>query len=246
MSIPKVIHYCWFGRNPLPEDAKWCIDSWKKYCPDFKIIEWNEDNFDCSMVKYTKDAYSNKKYAFVSDYARFYILYHYGGVYLDTDVEIIKPIDHIIEKGNFLGCENYAKEGKKYYDLKVAPGLGMGMEKENPFCKEMLDLYQKMSFYNDDNSLNLKTIVDYTTEMLVKAGLKNVDEIQLVNDIFIYPKDYFCPIDHVNDMKITSNTVSIHHYAGSWLPAKQRAKTYIIKLLGSYLWNVVLKIRGVR
>lgn len=246
MIIPKKIHYCWFGRKPLPEDAVRCINSWKKYCPDYEIIEWNEDNFDCSRINYTQDALSEKKYAFVSDYARFYILYHYGGVYLDTDVEIIKPINHIIEKGNFLGCENYAKEGSRYYVLRVNPGLGMGMAKNNSFCNEMLTIYDHLSFYNDDGSLNLKTIVDYTTEELVKRGLRNVDEIQMVGDVYIYPKDYFCPIDHVNDLKITDNTVSIHHFAGSWLPKRKRVKTLVIKLLGSFLWNIVLKIRRVR
>ena len=107
--IPKVIHYCWFGRNPLPPFAVKCIESWKKFLPGYEIKEWNEDNFDVNIIPYTQEAYEARKYAFVSDYARFYILYHHGGIYFDTDVEVIKSIDDIIERGAFMGCENEAK-----------------------------------------------------------------------------------------------------------------------------------------
>ena len=109
--IPKVIHYCWFGRNPLPPFAVKCIESWKKFLPGYEIKEWNEDNFDVNIIPYTQEAYEARKYAFVSDYARFYILYHHGGIYFDTDVEVIKSIDDIIERGAFMGCENEAKPG---------------------------------------------------------------------------------------------------------------------------------------
>ena len=107
--IPKVIHYCWFGRNPLPPLAVKCIESWKKFLPGYEIKEWNEDNFDVNIIPYIQEAYEARKYAFVSDYARFYILYHHGGIYFDTDVEVIKSIDDIIERGAFMGCENEAK-----------------------------------------------------------------------------------------------------------------------------------------
>ena len=131
--IPKIIHYCWFGRNPLPESAKKCIDSWRKFLPDYEIKEWNEDNFDVNIIPYTQQAYEAKKYAFVSDYARFWILYHHGGVYFDTDVEVIRPMDDIIKKGPFMGREKgaYIKatgdntvEVKGDAGLGVAPGLG--------------------------------------------------------------------------------------------------------------------------
>ena len=121
--IPKVIHYCWFGRNPLPKSALKCIDSWRKFFPDYEIKEWNEDNFDVNIIKYTQDAYNAKKYAFVSDYARIWILYNYGGVYFDTDVEVISPMTDIIEKGPFMGFEiNNSTENK----IAVNPGLGIG------------------------------------------------------------------------------------------------------------------------
>ena len=134
--IPKIIHYCWFGRNPLPESAKKCIDSWRKFLPDYEIKEWNEDNFDVNIIPYTQQAYEAKKYAFVSDYARFWILYHHGGVYFDTDVEVIRPMDDIIEKRPFMGrekgafikdiCDNtITVQGDA--GLGVAPGLGLGV-----------------------------------------------------------------------------------------------------------------------
>lgn len=244
--IPRIIHYCWFGRKPLPPESVQCIESWKKYCPEYQIIEWNEDNFDIESCKYISDAYKEKKYAFVSDYARFYVLYKYGGVYLDTDVELIKPLDTILEKGPFLGCENTAVEGKRRYQLRVAPGLAMGGEAGHHFYKEMMDFYQNQSFYKADGSLNLITIVQYTSDKLRDYGLVDEDRIQHVCGITIYPKEYFCPIDHVNDLVITDNTVSIHHYAGSWLPKRERAKTWLIRILGSKIWNIVLKIRGVK
>lgn len=245
-KIPKVIHYCWFGKKPLPFYAQECINSWRIFCPDYNIIEWNESNFDVNSNKYIQEAYKEKKYAFVSDYARFLILYKYGGCYFDTDVEIIKPIDEIVERGPFFGCENWADEGKRKFDLMVAPGLGMACEAHNPFYKEMIELYDSLSFYKSDNTLHLKTIVDYTTEKLVEYGLKNEDKIQCINGIYIYPKDYFCPIEHVNELKITLNTVSIHNYAGSWLPLSIRIKKMVIRILGKNIWNIVLKFRGVR
>ena len=142
--IPKIIHYCWFGRNPLPELALRCIESWKKFLPDYEIKEWNEDNFDVNIIPYTAQAYKAKKYAFVSDYARFWILYQYGGVYFDTDVEVIKPMEEFIKQGSFMGCENGADGG----GLRVAPGLGLGVESGSELYKEILDKYASFSFYN--------------------------------------------------------------------------------------------------
>lgn len=124
--IPKIIHYCWFGRNPLPPEAEKCIASWRKYLPDYEIKEWNEDNFDVNIIPYTAEAYEVEKYAFVSDYARFWILYKYGGVYFDTDVEVIRPMDDILAKGNFMGFET-DPDGKIRNVMSVNPGLGLGV-----------------------------------------------------------------------------------------------------------------------
>ncbi len=236
--IPKVIHYCWFGRKPLPSLAVKCIKSWKKYLPDYEIKEWNEDNFDVNMVPYTKEAYEAKKYAFVSDYARFWILYHYGGLYFDTDVEVIRPLDDIIARGSFMGCQwDAVEKGEKAMavtpDLGVNPGLGLGVNAGADFYKEMLEMYAGLHFIDQENALNLKTVVEYTTEMLCGYGLLNRNEIQLVAGIWIYPKEYFCPIDFLTKKKtITQNTKTIHHFAGSWVSCKSRFLSWTLRHFG--------------
>lgn len=234
--IPKIIHFCWFGGNPLPPLAQKCIASWKKYLPDYEIKEWNESNFDVNSIAYTAEAYSEKKYAFVSDYARFEILYNYGGVYFDTDVEVIASMDDIIEKGAFMGCEQQYIATRNYksgHDLSVAPGLGLGVNPGLGLYKELLDLYATLHFKNADGSLNTKTIVAYTTELLCKNGLIYTDAIQYVAGIYIYPKDYFCPLDYnTAALNITANTRSIHHYTASWQnEMRQNAKKIEYKLL---------------
>lgn len=213
--IPKVIHYCWFGRNPLPKLALECIDSWKKFFPDYEIKEWNEDNFDVNIIPYTKEAYESKKYAFVSDYARFYILEKEGGVYFDTDVEVVKPMDDIVLKGSFMGFE---RDPDKWFDGYVAPGLGFGMEANNWFLKSILECYKELHFIKTDGSFNTeKTIVHYTTEVLENAGLVQKKGIQTLKGISIYPSEYFAPINFVSRrLHVTKNTRSIHRYMASW------------------------------
>lgn len=240
--IPKTIHYCWFGRNPLPPLAVNCIESWRKFLPEYEIKEWNENNFDVDIIPYTKEAYQAKKYAFVSDYARFYILYHHGGLYFDTDVEVIRPMDDIIERGAFMGCENEARQGTGATALAVAPGLALGCNPGLALYAEILGIYSGLHFKRADGGLNLKTVVEYTTELLMSKGLKNVNEVQCVADVLIYPKEYFCPMDYqTNKMNVTSETRSIHHYAASWINWKMRLKIKLVKffpmgelLLGRY------------
>jgi hypothetical protein len=224
--IPKVIHYCWFGRNPLPQLALKCIESWKRFFPDYEIKEWNEDNFDVNMIIYTKEAYQVKKYAFVSDYARFWILYNYGGIYFDTDVEVIKSMDNILEKGAFMGCE-------RNVGSVVNPGLGIACALGLGIYKELLDLYVNLHFIKEDGRLNLKTVVEYTTELLKKGGLENKIGIQKLQGLIIYPKEYFCPIDYETKKKtITNNTRTIHHFAGSWLSLKVQIANRIKYVIG--------------
>lgn len=212
--IPKIIHYCWFGRNPLPKAAQKCIASWKKFLPDYEIKEWNEDNFDVNIIPYTKEAYEAKKYAFVSDYARFWILYKYGGLYFDTDVEVVKPLDDIIVRGPFMGIEVPAKEGDY---PKVAPGLGLGVNAENHLYKLLLEKYLGLHFLNEDGSFNQKTIVNYNTEVLRDCGLLPTNELQQVADVWIYPVDFFNPLDSLTGIiKVTRNTRTIHWYMNSW------------------------------
>lgn len=216
--IPKIIHYCWFGGNPLPELAIKCIESWKKFLPDYEIKEWNETNFDVNIIPYTSEAYKAKKYAFVSDYARFWILYKYGGLYFDTDVEVIKNMDHIIAKGPFMGCERSATDTSA---ASVAPGLGLGVNPGLGLYKELLDLYKELSFVKDDGGLNLKTIVEYTTETLGVHGFECSDKPQFCAGVWIYPQEYFCPLHMENNRKglfITDNTYTIHWWAASWRP----------------------------
>lgn len=239
--IPKKIHYCWFGGNPLPESAKKYIETWKKYCPDYEIIEWNENNFDVTQNQYCKEAYEAKKWAFVSDYARFWILYKYGGIYFDTDVEVIKPLDDIVSKGPFMGCERDGDKNKAAA-IAAAPGLGL--------YKEMLDLYDTLHFKNSDGSLNLKTVVQYTTETLVKHGLKNTNQVQKCAGIYIYPREYFCPknID-TGKLEITENTYTIHHFDGSWLTPylrlRHKLKLFLVKLLGEKTVKILIKLRNI-
>lgn len=211
--IPKKIHYCWFGGKPLNKLGKKCLKSWKKYFPDYEIIEWNESNFDFNCCKYVKEAYEAKKWAFVSDYARYKILYEQGGIYFDTDVEVIRSFDDILKKGAFMGCENPTIEER----VDINPGLGCAVAPGLGFYREVLEDYEKSSFYNEDGSMNLYTIVQRTTDLLKKHGLKNTMEIQQVAGINIYPAEYFCPIDmRTGKLNITKNTYSIHRYAASW------------------------------
>ena len=241
--IPKIIHYCWFGRNPLPPLATKCISSWKKYLPDYEIKEWNEDNFDINAIEYTKEAYSAKKYAFVSDYARFWILYQYGGLYFDTDVEIVRPIDAIVKRGAFMGCET---NGGKDSQISVAPGLGLGFEKGNSLLKELIDVYTNMHFLKEDGTIDLSTtIVGHTTNFLVRKGLKNMKGIQQIDNIYIYPSEFFCPINVVTDkLHITSNTRSIHHYAATWQTKGFRIKKIIRQFLPERVLSFINTIKN--
>lgn len=230
--IPKIIHYCWFGRNPLPPLAVKCIESWKKYLPGYEIKEWNEDNFDVNMISYTREAYEAKKYAFVSDYARFYILYHQGGLYFDTDVEVIRPMEDIVGRGAFMGCENEVEKNGATA-LAVAPGLGLGCAPGLGLYAEILEMYAGLRFFTSNGSYNMTTVVDYTTNLLYEHGLKMINDIQQVGGIFIYPKEYFCPMDYqTNVVNITGNTRSIHHYAASWHSEKHELFKRVASIIG--------------
>lgn len=238
--IPKVIHYCWFGGNPLTELAEKCIESWRKHFPDYQIVEWNENNFDINCCTYVRQAYEAKKWAFVSDYARFKILYESGGIYFDTDVEVIKPFDHILEKGGFMGCEN--AQGS------VNPGLGIALPPGLDIIKEILDDYEASEFLKPDGSCDLTTIVERTTNLLKRYGLVETSQIQQIADIYIYPMEYFCPIDiETGKMHITNNTYSIHRYDGSWITPVNRRNTIIYQHLTRYLGkNTAKRIKKIK
>lgn len=214
--IPKIIHYCWFGGNPLPATAQKCINSWKKFFPDYEIKEWNESNFDVNMMEYTREAYSVKKYAYVSDVARFCVLFHEGGLYFDTDVEVVAPFDDILERGAFMGIEVPAIEGESL--PKVAPGLGLGIEAHHPFYEAMLKHYEESHFLDENGAQISGTVVAHNTEILEQKGLKPTNEIQQVDGIWIYPMDYFNPLeDATGILRKTKNTRSIHWYSKTWV-----------------------------
>ena len=239
--IPKIIHYCWFGRNPLPELAQKCIDSWKKYLPDYEIKEWNEDNFDVNIIPYTAEAYAQKKYAFVSDYARFWILYKYGGIYFDTDVEVIRPIDDIIARGNFMGFEtdsNYMNSG-----ASVNPGLGLGVSPGLGLVKKMLDCYEGKHFVCEANVRNQITVVDICTKVLMESGLQNVVGIQKVEgECYVYPSEYFCPVNVTTGrIHVEKNTRTIHHFAGTWMDKKFSIKDSIKRILPEPLVEFLIR-----
>lgn len=250
-SIPKIIHYCWFGHGKMPDTAYKCIDSWKKFFPDYEIKLWNEDNFDVNINRYTTEAYNARKYAFVSDYARFWILYNYGGLYFDTDVEIIKNFEDIIERGPFMGCEKSADISPSALKLDVnpglglgvAPGLGLGVNSGLELYKDILDYYDQLSFLTPDGKPNtLDTVVTITSRILCNHGLKLTSEIQQCAGIWIYPNDYFAPKDiDTKQLTITSNTRSIHHYDASWAEWYDKAAgergPRLKRILGNCLGN---------
>lgn len=210
--IPKVIHYCWFGRRPLPASALKCIESWKKFFPGYEIVEWNEDNFDVRMIPYVSEAYDAGKYAFVSDYARFFVMCKYGGVYFDTDVEVVATMDDILVKGPYLGMEKTLSE-----DIAVNPGLGFAAKPGMEVLTCLLDMYSGLHFINEDGSLNQTTIVKHTTDILLPYGYIPEDRMQQCAGFRIYPVEYFCPMDYrTGRLSKTVNTRTIHHYASTW------------------------------
>lgn len=230
--IPKKIHYCWFGRKPLPKLALKCIKSWRKYLPDYEIIEWNEDNFDVNICPYTKEAYQAKKYAFVSDYARFWVLYRHGGIYFDTDVEVIGHLDKILTKGAFMACEDNVSPILSPYPL-IAPGLGLAIEAHHPIYKQILEEYNKKHFLTENGKNNETTIVHYVTKIFIRKGLKQNNDIQEIQGITIYPPEYFCPKSYIDKkIRITPNTVCIHHYDGSWISKRRKFKEFVKRLIG--------------
>lgn len=210
--IPKTIHYCWFGGNKKPAKVKKCIKSWKKLCPDYKIIEWNESNYDTGTTPFCAEMAKRKKWAFLSDYARLQIIYENGGIYLDTDVELIKPLDNLLHHKAFMGYE---------INDRTNTGLGFGAEKGLKILKENMTEYDKIKDYDEiENNVNISTVV------MQRHGIKpDNGTVQYLEGIALYPQEYFCPkpVD-TGLVKTTENTYSIHHYTGSWFNKEQRKR----------------------
>ena len=231
--IPKVIHYCWFGNNDLPNDVKKCIESWKKYCPDYEIKRWDESNFDVTEHPFAKRAYEEKAWAFVSDYARLKVIYENGGIYLDTDVELLKNLDFLLENRCYIGIQQA--------EMLCTTGLGFGAEKFSPVVKKMMIKYDNISF----DSQNKGSIACPWLNDEVIRSYGSIDEriITYLDDVTIYPPCYFDPLSTGNtENLLCSDTVSIHHYAASWTSKKMRMKRKLIRVLGEKNYHMIKKI----
>ena len=229
MSIPKVIHYCWFGKGKMPPLAEKCIASWRKYCPDYEIVCHNEDNFDISENRYAKEAYDAGKWAFVSDYARLKVLYENGGIYLDTDVEIIKPIDELIKESGFMGFDDNGV---------ISTGLGFACEKGNELVKVLLNDYDDISFVRPDGSYDITPCPDRNSETLKKFGMDFSVKDQIFMGIRMLPEDYLCPMKYYTGKKIiTQNTYSIHHFCASWTSATAKRTLFLKRIVGVKLYD---------
>lgn len=229
MSIPKVIYYCWFGKGKMPNLAEKCIKSWKKYCPQYKIVCINEENFDITQNKYAKEAYDAGKWAFVSDYARLKVLYDEGGIYLDTDVEIIKPLDKLIEQGGYMGFDDNGV---------ISTGLGFACEKRNELVGNLLSDYDDISFILPDGSCDITPCPDRNTKTLISLGMDINNKNQVFMGIKMLPEDYLCPMKYYTGRKkITKNTYSIHHFCASWTSATAKRTLFLKRIVGVKLYD---------
>ncbi|MBQ4259132.1 MAG: glycosyl transferase [Lachnospiraceae bacterium] len=211
--IPKIIHYCWFGKGDKPPMVQKSIASWRKYFPDYEIIEWNEDNFDVNQTDYMREAYSNKKWAFVSDFARLVVVYQQGGIYFDTDVEVVKNFEPLLERGGYLCFENASEDAM---GKEVATGLGFAAPPQNEVILKLIQEYEGVHFLKD-GEMDLTPCPARNTSALVKLGLITDGSMQKIQDMIIYPFEYFCGYDMTNTCIVrTKNTYTIHHYTASW------------------------------
>jgi len=219
--IPKKIHYCWFGRNPKPKLAQKCIASWKQNCQDYEIIEWNEDNFDVlSAPVYVRQAYESRKWAFVTDYVRLWAMIKFGGIYMDTDVEVVKSLDMYLSHDAFSGFES---------DTGIPTGI-MACREGFPLFKEFLHFYDDAIFLADDGTPNMITNVTIMTNICLQHGLILNGQFQIVDGFALYPRDVFCPFDNGKGvLNKTKNTVTIHWFNKSWVSPKERFRSRITR-----------------
>lgn len=217
MGIPKKIHYCWFGGNKLPKLAKKCIKSWKKYAKGYEIIRWDERNYDlASAPLYVRQAYEAKKWAFVTDYVRLQVVHDHGGIYLDTDVQLLRSPDELLTECAYFGFED---------GVHIATGLGFGAEKGAPILKELMEDYRSIPFALEDGSFDLEACPVRNTRVFLRHGLKQDDSEQRLDNVRILPSSWLCPLDYWNASgEIYGHTVSIHHFSASWMPEEEQKK----------------------
>ena len=231
--IPKVIHYCWFGENPLPSNTKKYIETWKKYCPDYEIKQWNESNFDVNSHPFMRAAYEVKAWAFVSDYARLKIIYDNGGIYLDTDVELLKNLDFLLQNDFYIGVQQLGK--------LCNTGLGFGAVAKNNITKKMLDKYDRVTFC--DEKRKELACPGFNTDVLKEIGYRYSDNIVCVEDkSFVFPPKYFDPVSPGDSINlICEDTISIHHYSASWGSKSEKYKRKIFTFIGQQRINKLKK-----
>lgn len=226
--IPKKIHYCWFGKKALPDEAKRCMASWKKYAPGFEIVEWNEENYNVDKYPYTREAYKVKKYAFVSDVARLEVVCSEGGIYLDTDVELIRNIEDLLDLDSYMGQQTVANN-----HVYVNSGLGFGAQKDNPIIKEMIADYSELPFINSDGTYNTLSCPARNSQILYKRGYIDSSTTQIIDGMTIFSPEYFCPMNaSTGELIVTKNTYSVHYFSASWISNTQKIKKKIKKMLG--------------
>lgn len=232
--IPKIIHYCWFGQKPLPKLGKQCLDSWKKYCPDFQIKEWNEENSPIEKFPFAQKAMEEGKWAFISDVMRLYALYTEGGIYLDTDLEIIKPLDSFLIHKAFIG---YEKESNKLQTAII------GAEPESQFISDWLAIYNQTSFSSDRKIMAQLVNNRVVSRMLISKQIP-LDGKMLNSDyVTIYPSPYFCPMSHGSAIELTQETVCIHYYSFSWSEPetlKGHVKKIIVNIIGEKEFRLIV------
>ena len=214
--IPKIIHYCWFGGNPLPDLALKCLESWIKYNPSYEIKRWDESNFDLDCDFFPREAYEAKRWAFISDYARLKIILENGGIYLDTDVEVLKPFDELLSCKCFLGVQT---------DGLIATGLGFGAEKGSTVVGKLLGAYTGKHFKIGKNVFSDMPCPEINTPPLAEIGYSYDDKsVWSIPEVTVYPPEFFCPVDYLTGKTvITENTYSIHHFAASWITEQEIA-----------------------
>ena len=215
MAIPKIIHYCWCGGATKPKSVQRCIESWKKYCPDYKIKEWNESNLNITINDYTQQAYEAKAWGFVPDFLRLWIIYNYGGIYLDTDVQIVRNFDSLLNESGFAGFED---------NEHISFGLGFGAEARNHLIKKQMHVYDNLKFFNADGTLNRTPSPTYITSIMMAEGFHTDDgNIQRINGFACYPSEYFCPKNFATGItKVTKKTYSIHQFDASWYSKEEQ------------------------
>lgn len=242
--IPKIIHYCWLSDDPVPMDLQNYMKTWKRYLPDYTFIHWNFKKFPKSQSKWVSDAFDNKKYAFAADYIRLYALYNYGGIYLDMDVELLKPYGNMLTLSTMIGFENSKSQG-----LEVA---AFGVEKRSSWLKICLDYYDSRSFVNSDGSFNEQPLPGVIKHLLLSNGysfreVNSISEAASVSGkvIPVFPSDFFSPKNHLNGViQESNNTYTIHHFAGSWLPLWQQFEKKIWHSLGMRDFRILLRIKN--